>query len=93
METCKYSIIFSISGRTIAGTTDTPTKLTFSPKPTKSEVQFILDEIKDYLSEDIRGKCMDCLICTNNKFFVCLHGDKTYNSFVCGNTKIILFMQ
>jgi hypothetical protein len=21
-----------------------------------------------------------------NKFFVCLHGDKTYNSFVCGNT-------
>jgi hypothetical protein len=20
------------------------------------------------------------------KFFVCLHGDKTYNSFVCGNT-------
>jgi glycerol-3-phosphate dehydrogenase len=56
METWKYSIIFSISGRTVAGTTDTPTKLTFSPKPTKSEVQFILDEIKDYLSEDIRGK-------------------------------------
>jgi hypothetical protein len=22
----------------------------------------------------------------NIKFFVCLHGDKTYNSFVCGNT-------
>ena len=22
----------------------------------------------------------------NNKFFVCLHGDKIYNSFVCGNT-------
>jgi hypothetical protein len=21
-----------------------------------------------------------------NKLFVCLHGDKTYNSFVCGNT-------
>ena len=21
-----------------------------------------------------------------NKFFVCLHGDKTYNNFVCGNT-------
>jgi hypothetical protein len=21
-----------------------------------------------------------------NNFFVCLHGDKTYNSFVCGNT-------
>ena len=21
-----------------------------------------------------------------NKFFVCLHGDKIYNSFVCGNT-------
>ena len=45
----------SISGRTLAGTTDTPTELSFSPKPTKSEVQFILDEIKDYLSEDITG--------------------------------------
>ena len=45
----------SISGRTVAGTTDTPTELSFSPKPTKSEVQFILDEIKDYLSEDITG--------------------------------------
>ena len=22
-----------------------------------------------------------------NKFFVHMHGDKTYNSFVCGNTK------
>jgi hypothetical protein len=22
-----------------------------------------------------------------NKFFVCLHDDKTYNSFICGNTK------
>jgi hypothetical protein len=21
------------------------------------------------------------------KFFICLHGDKNYNSFVCGNTK------
>ena len=44
-----------ISGRTVAGTTDTPTELSFSPKPTQSEVQFILDEIKDYLSEDITG--------------------------------------
>jgi hypothetical protein len=26
------------------------------------------------------------LINKNHKFFVCLHGDKTYNSFVCGNT-------
>ncbi len=58
--TCKcirtVFITFSISGRTVAGTTDTPTKLTFSPKPTKSDVQFILDEIKDYLSDDITGK-------------------------------------
>ena len=22
----------------------------------------------------------------SSKFFVCLHGDKIYNSFVCGNT-------
>jgi hypothetical protein len=26
------------------------------------------------------------LIFFRYKFFVCLHGDKTYNSFVCGNT-------
>ena len=39
----------------MAGTTDTPTELSFSPKPTQSEVKFILDEIKDYLSEDITG--------------------------------------
>jgi hypothetical protein len=23
------------------------------------------------------------------KFFVCLHGDKIYNSFVCGNTTYV----
>ena len=51
----EYERAFRFLGRTVAGTTDTPTKLTFSPKPTKSEVQFILDEIKDYLSEDITG--------------------------------------
>ncbi|CAB4041002.1 glycerol-3-phosphate dehydrogenase, mitochondrial-like [Paramuricea clavata] len=62
-ETSDGRIVFLLpwEGRTVAGTTDTPTKLTFSPKPTKSEVQFILDEIKDYLSEDITVRNEDVL--------------------------------
>lgn len=41
---------------TVAGTTDSPTELTHSPAPTESEVSFILDEIRHYLSPDISGK-------------------------------------
>ena len=39
----------------MAGTTDTPAKLSFSPTPSKPEVEFILDEVKHYLSEDVVG--------------------------------------
>lgn len=40
---------------TIAGTTDSPCDLTDYPTPTEKDIQFILKEIKDYLSKDIMG--------------------------------------
>lgn len=39
----------------LAGTTDNPCSLTDSPSPTEGEVSFILNEIRDYLSPDIKG--------------------------------------
>ena len=45
---------------TIAGTTDTPTEVTFAPAPKEAEIQFILNEIKHYLEEDIEGDLSDC---------------------------------
>lgn len=40
-------------GRTIAGTTDTPCQVSFEPSPTEADIQFILNEIKHYLSPDV----------------------------------------
>jgi len=37
-------------GNTIAGTTDSPTVVTYAPQAREEEVQWILDEIKRYLS-------------------------------------------
>jgi len=41
-------------GRTVAGTTDSNTKITMLPEPTEDEIQFILDAICDYLSIKVR---------------------------------------
>ncbi|CAN8074572.1 unnamed protein product [Agarophyton chilense] len=41
-------------GRTIAGTTDSSTKITALPRPHTAEVEFILDALKDYLRIDVR---------------------------------------
>ncbi|KAF5096851.1 hypothetical protein D0Z03_001533 [Geotrichum reessii] len=43
-------------GSTIAGTTDNPTALSANPTPSEEDIQFILDEIKDYFkgSMDVR---------------------------------------
>lgn len=38
---------------TIAGTTDSSSEVTLLPKPTKDEVQFILDAIADYLTVQV----------------------------------------
>jgi glycerol-3-phosphate dehydrogenase len=37
-------------GRTVAGTTDSNTAITFLPEPHEDEIQFILDAISDYLN-------------------------------------------
>eukprot|EP00800_Vazella_pourtalesii_P021207 TRINITY_DN7767_c0_g4_i1.p1 TRINITY_DN7767_c0_g4~~TRINITY_DN7767_c0_g4_i1.p1 ORF type:complete len:739 (-),score=181.01 TRINITY_DN7767_c0_g4_i1:68-2284(-) len=36
-------------GKTIAGTTDSPIELTHTPQPSETSIQFILDEIRNYL--------------------------------------------
>lgn len=49
-------VVFMIPwlGRTVAGTTDSNTKLTMLPEPHEEEIQFILDAISDYLCVKVR---------------------------------------
>jgi len=42
-------------GATIAGTTDSPCEVTHSPSPSEKDIQFILNEVKNYLTPDIEG--------------------------------------
>ncbi len=42
-------------GVTVAGTTDTPTAITHHPSPPEKDIQFILNEVKNYLTPDIDG--------------------------------------
>lgn len=42
-------------GMTVAGTTDAPTSVTFSPSPSTVDIEFILQEIRRYLSDDVPG--------------------------------------
>ncbi|KAI4465040.1 glycerol-3-phosphate dehydrogenase [Holotrichia oblita] len=46
---------------TIAGTTDLPCKVTFSPRPTEDEIMFILSEVKNYLNPDVEVRRGDVL--------------------------------
>ncbi|KAK2708708.1 glycerol-3-phosphate dehydrogenase, mitochondrial-like [Artemia franciscana] len=48
-------------GMTIAGTTDSPCEVTYSPAPTEKDIQFILNEVKNYLSSDIEVRRGDVL--------------------------------
>lgn len=45
--------------QTIAGTTDMPCDVTYHPKPTEEEIQFILHEVKNYLNPDVEGMMVD----------------------------------
>ena len=45
----------TLSGATVAGTTDAPTEITANPHPQEVDIQFILQEIRDYLSPEISG--------------------------------------
>jgi glycerol-3-phosphate dehydrogenase len=40
---------------TIAGTTDTPTDITAHPIPREEDINFILNEVRNYLSPDVEG--------------------------------------
>jgi len=48
-------------GLTIAGTTDTPCPVTHSPGPSEQDIQFILSEVKNYLTPDIDVRRGDVL--------------------------------
>lgn len=43
---------------TIAGTTDTPTDVTPHPIPSEEDINFILNEVRNYLSCDVEGNVM-----------------------------------
>jgi hypothetical protein len=40
---------------TIAGTTDSPTDITPHPIPSEEDINFILNEVRNYLSCDVEG--------------------------------------
>ena len=42
-------------GMTIAGTTDAPMPVTFNPSPSNMDIEFILQEVRRYLSDDVTG--------------------------------------
>ncbi|NWX42176.1 GPDM protein, partial [Steatornis caripensis] len=46
---------------TIAGTTDSPTDVTSHPKPTEEDINFILNEVRNYLSVDVEVRRGDVL--------------------------------
>ncbi|XP_064646298.1 glycerol-3-phosphate dehydrogenase, mitochondrial-like isoform X2 [Lineus longissimus] len=46
---------------TIAGTTDTPCEVSDNPQPTEKEIEFILNEVKNYLSPDVQVRRGDVL--------------------------------
>lgn len=46
---------------TIAGTTDTPTSVTAHPLPTENDINFILSEVRNYLSPDVEVRRGDVL--------------------------------
>ena len=62
-ETSDGRVIFLLpwQNHTIAGTTDTPCDVTFSPSPTEQDISFILNEVKNYLSPDVAVRRGDVL--------------------------------
>ncbi|KAK3083316.1 hypothetical protein FSP39_019284 [Pinctada imbricata] len=46
---------------TLAGTTDTPCEISDYPSPTEKEIQFILNEVKNYLNPDVEVRRGDVL--------------------------------
>lgn len=48
-------------GGTIAGTTDTPSEVTTEPKAAEEEIRWVLEEVRRYLSPDIKVRRGDVL--------------------------------
>ena len=48
-------------GNAIAGTTDAPSRVEQHPRPQEEEIQWILGEVKNYLSSDIKVRRGDVL--------------------------------
>lgn len=48
-------------GNVIAGTTDSPTSVSQNPIPPEKEIQWILDEVRNYLSPDVKVRRGDVL--------------------------------
>ncbi|RKO95898.1 DAO-domain-containing protein, partial [Caulochytrium protostelioides] len=48
-------------GNTIVGTTDTPTHVSSTPYPTEAEISWILGEVKNYLSPELKVRRGDVL--------------------------------
>ncbi|KAF1806464.1 FAD dependent oxidoreductase-domain-containing protein [Mucor lusitanicus] len=48
-------------GNTIAGTTDSPTEVSANPVPKEDEVEWILQEVAHYLSDDVKVRREDVL--------------------------------
>lgn len=56
---------------TIAGTTDTPTSVTAHPIPGEDDINFILREVRNYLSPDVEGTLEPsrfCLLVLTQKY-------------------------
>lgn len=62
-ETSDGRVIFFLpwQNETIAGCTDEPCEITHNPKPTEAEIQFILNEVKNYFNKDVEVRRGDVL--------------------------------
>jgi len=45
-----------------AGTTDNACQVTHNPSPSEDEILFILCEVRNYLSPDVNGRCLNLLL-------------------------------
>lgn len=50
-----YWCLYPWQNKTIVGTTDVPSIVTFNPKPTEEEIMYLLQEISNYVNPDIKG--------------------------------------
>ncbi len=53
---------------TIAGTTDTPTEVTAHPIPLEDDINFILSEVRNYLSPEVEGNTTLSMLFSFEKF-------------------------